>query len=439
MDEIKTSATSIGIDERTEATKGIIDFVATAFASAHNPSIQKLITALIKEHGSGESMIVGYNETLTASDAALVNGYILHYLDYDDVHSDLRGHASSIILPSLLSFCQNKSFQFQHFLDSYIIGIEVAARIGRTIGSNHYESGWHSSSTIGALAATMACAYLLDLDNDTCANALGITITTTSGLRAQFGTDVKPLHIGLAAQKAYNAIMLSQDNTIVGNKDLLPTFYEVYSQHQNVPSALFELNNGQLAIIQPGLWFKLYPCCSANYHAIDATKSLLEKHSITTQNIRKINVIFPPNGDAALTFKHPTNGLEGRFSVEYVIAKLIKNRQLTIHDFSDVPIEQSIATIMLNIERHYDGLITPSENALPTGRFTIVEIILNSQQKYRMRINAPKGSPNAPLNQNELLEKLKQYAPWQARHIEDLKTIKNTEDFKLYIKPGGRK
>ncbi|MBL0377319.1 MULTISPECIES: MmgE/PrpD family protein [unclassified Staphylococcus] len=55
-------------------------------------------------------------------------------------------------------------FKFNHFIDSYIVGVEVAARIGRTIGAQHYEDGWHTSSTIGVLAATAACAYFLSLE-----------------------------------------------------------------------------------------------------------------------------------------------------------------------------------------------------------------------------------------------------------------------------------
>ncbi|WP_227416458.1 MULTISPECIES: MmgE/PrpD family protein [Bacilli] len=427
----------MGTKERDAANKGIIDFLATAFASSKNKKIQQFIDALIEENGTGHQIVIGYNQKLNPSDAALVNGFLLHYYDYDDVHSDLRGHASSVILPALLSHCQHESFKFNHFIDSYIVGVEVAARIGRTIGAQHYEDGWHTSSTIGVLAATAACAYFLSLEKEEFANALGIAITEASGFRAQFGTDVKPLHIGLAAQKAYMAVAYSKRHIFEGNKDMLPIFYGMFSNHKEVPNDIFVEQNQNWAIQQPGLWFKLYPCCSANYHAIDAIIELQQKYELHLNDIAQVKVIFPNYGDLALKFTQPTNGLEGRFSVEFVISKLLKNKQLTLNDFLETTIDQDIQNIMAKIQRFYDDTITAHSKAVPVGRFTIVEVTTNMKQIYRARVDAPKGSPNQPLSTEELIKKLEMYAPKHAENIGHLENMKNTNEFITYIAMGG--
>ncbi|PTI80488.1 hypothetical protein BU064_00635 [Staphylococcus succinus] len=437
IENIIKSVDNIGDKERIAAKNAIIDFLATAFASSGNKHIQQLIDVLIEEHGPGTHQVIGYDQGLTASDAALVNGFILHYYDYDDVHSDLRGHASSVIFPALLSHCQKGNYDFQHFIDSYIVGIEVAARIGRTIGKQHYEEGWHTSSTIGILGATAACSYFLALDKASFSNALGIAITEASGMRAQFGTDVKPLHIGLAAQKAYMAIIYSKQHAIEGNKNMLPTFYEMFHSPHTIPTHIYTQKIENWAIQQPGLWFKLYPCCSANYHAIDATISLQEQYHFKVEDIAQINVIFPTNGDAALKFSQPKNGLEGRFSVEFVIAKLLMRGTLTLDDFLELTINQDIQDVMSKIQRIYNDTIIPDDNALPIGRFTIVEIITHSQEIYSERVDAPRGSPNQPLSQAVLIEKLKMYAPKHAENIATLDQIKNTNQFIAYIATGG--
>lgn len=384
----------------------------------------------------GNEFVIGYNKKLNASDAALVNGFLLHYYDYDDVHSDLRGHASSVILPALLSYSHKFNYNFNHFIDSYIVGIEVAARIGRSIGSQHYEKGWHTSSTIGVIAATAACAYFLSLEKEKFANALGIAITEASGLRAQFGTDVKPLHIGLSAQKAYMAVAYSEKNIVEGNKDMFPIFYEMFSDKNKIPNDIFIEPRQGWAIYDPGLWFKLYPCCSANYHAIDATIEIQQKYDLLIEDIAQINVIFPSHGDSALKFTQPQNGLEGRFSVEFVISKLLKNKKLTLEDFLENTIEPDIQNIMTKIQRVYDDTVKPNNNALPLGRFTIVEIITSSNQSYSVRIDTPKGSPKQPLSLKELIGKLEIYAPKHADNIECLKNVKNTHELLCYIKNG---
>src|SRR5699024_718705 len=87
------------------------------------------------------------------------------------------------------------------------------------------------------------------------------------------------------------------------------------------------------AIDSPGLWFKSYPCCIANTHVIDATKGILSNTSVDHREVQHINIYFPPNGDAALVYKYPENGEEGRFSAEYCIALLLLNKKLDIKDF----------------------------------------------------------------------------------------------------------
>ncbi|WP_259340641.1 MmgE/PrpD family protein [Staphylococcus gallinarum] len=427
----------MGETERYAAQKGLIDCIATAYATKDNEAIIQLIQMLKVEHGGGQYPVIGYEQRLKAREATLVNGYILHYLDYDDVHSDVRGHATSVIIPTLLAVSNQTKRSYDRFLESYIIGIEVAARIGRTIGSKHYEKGWHTSATIGIVGATVASAYYLELDIESIANAIGIAITEMSGLRAQFGTDVKPLHIGLAAQKAYMAVRYSQSKVINGHKDMLPALFDTYSELCYTPESLIKGIKESWAIVNPGLWFKLYPCCSANYHAIDAVLMLQNKHSIIVQDIELINVIFPTHGDAALKFKKPVNGLEGRFSVEYVIATLLYNDQLTLEDFCENTINTQIQRIMTKVQRIYNDEIVPEANALPKGRYTIVEIVTKEGDIFRERVDAPKGSPNNPLTIEELVEKLSIYSTKHARNIQHLFNLTNTDELITYIVTGG--
>ncbi|UEH02149.1 MmgE/PrpD family protein [Staphylococcus gallinarum] len=431
------SVDKIGETEYYAAQKGLIDCIATAYATKNNEAINQLIQLLSKEQGDGQSPIMAYEQMLKPRDAALVNGYLLHYLDYDDVHSDVRGHATSVIIPTLIAVSNQNNQSYRHFLDSYIIGVEVTARIGRTIGKNHYESGWHSSSTIGIIGATVASAHYLNLDIETIANAIGIAISEMSGLRAQFGTDVKPLHIGLAAQKAYMAVKYSESKIITGHKDMLPALFETYSELFYMPDNIMRTDTEPWAIVNPGLWFKKYPCCSANYHAIDAVMALQSKFNIEIDNIEQINVTFPSQGDAALKYTRPINGLEGRFSVEYVIATLLINNRLTMEDFFENNIDSNIQKLMTKVHRNYNDEIIPKTNALPKGRYTIVEIRTKSGETLRERVDAPKGSPNNPLSTEELVGKLSTFSTKHARNIQNLFNVTDTDELITYIVTGG--
>ena len=58
------------------------------------------------------------------------------------------------------------------------------------------------------------------------------------------------------------------------------------------------------------MWYKLYPCCSANYHLIDAINTIKQTHHISPEKVDSVKITFPTNGDAALKFKSPETGLE---------------------------------------------------------------------------------------------------------------------------------
>ena len=226
--------------DRDNGLTGILDFISTCFAAQNKEAVHSLIQFAINEDGKGKSSIIGYEGEVTSSNAALINGFIAHILDFDDVHSSMRGHPSAIILPSLLSISEHNNQTFNHFIDSYIIGVEMATQIGETIGSEHYENGWHASSTIGLISATVACSYYLNLDTNDFANAIGIAVTQASGLRGQFGSDIKALHIGLAAQKAYWSTRVAQKQILKGNQNMLDDFYGTFGNSQHMPETLIE-------------------------------------------------------------------------------------------------------------------------------------------------------------------------------------------------------
>ncbi|WP_277268682.1 MmgE/PrpD family protein, partial [Pantoea septica] len=125
---------------------------------------------------------------------ALLLGYAAHALDYDDFHADFRGHPSVVILPALLAWAaENDAFDAARFLDACIIGVEMAGRLGLAMTQSHYTLGYHNTASLGTLAAAAALARYSGADARQTAVLLGIAATEASGLRAQFGSAVKPL------------------------------------------------------------------------------------------------------------------------------------------------------------------------------------------------------------------------------------------------------
>lgn len=383
------------------ALQGVGDYLASTLLANQRLECLRLLAMIEQEGGHERSWLIGYQGLATAKQAALFNGFQAHLLDYDDVHSQVRGHPSAVILSALFSQIRMtgrfpSTITGQRFLAAYVVGIEVMARLGVAVGEAHYLKGWHNTASLGGIAATAAICYLLQ--EPFIAEAMSIAASQAAGLRLQFGTNIKPLHAGLAAQQAVQAVELCRSG-LSANSDFLDEkigFLALYG----VGNQGLDLSHwGESWRIQtPGLWFKNYPYCSANAYVADAVASIMATNSINIEQIQSIDVAFSPGGDAALIHRLPKTQAEGRFSAEYIIACLLQGKSLDESYFSEQPIDYSTLTLMAKVNRRY----------LPTTAPRCVELMikLSAQPSLTARIEHPRGSPTNPYHETEHLAKL---------------------------------
>jgi 2-methylcitrate dehydratase PrpD len=152
--------------------------------------------------GRQEASIVGFGLKTNSHVAALVNGTLGHALDFDDAQDSLMGHPSTVIFPTVLALGETMKSSGKAILEAFLIGFEVACKIGKGTNPHLYNNGWHSTNAIGVLGATAAAAKLSGFDSARTAVALGIAASLAGGLRANFGTMTKPFHAGQAAENA---------------------------------------------------------------------------------------------------------------------------------------------------------------------------------------------------------------------------------------------
>ncbi|MGE6632022.1 MmgE/PrpD family protein [Bacillus sp. NPDC077027] len=398
------------LDEQaiTFAKNGLIDVAAAALAVSDDEGIKKLLQLANLEGGAETVPVIGLGQKVSRQQSALLNGYLVHALDYDDVHSDVRGHPSAVIVPALLSQLSDKGIDQRRFLSAYITGVEVMARLGESIGKSHYERGWHNTGTLGAIAAVCAIGYLKEVSSEQLRKAIGFAAAQSAGMRKQFGTDMKPLQAGLAAKTAVYSMDLALSG-FGGNQTVLDGelgFFNLYGNRELAEAHLLKNYGKPWRIYSPGLWFKVYPCCSAAYHAADAILALTEKNDYSPGQIQQVDVIFPPGGDAALTQQAPLTGEEGRFSVEYVVALAIFGKTLSLDAFTKEAIPLEMTTWMKRIKRVYDSHLEPHREAVPKGRFTIVKLYLSDGTTVSERVDIPRGAQGRALTKQELEQKL---------------------------------
>ncbi|MTD54749.1 MmgE/PrpD family protein [Amycolatopsis pithecellobii] len=387
--ELARAITSVRPDgaARQAARAGLLDFIAVALGGAADSGVTAVRHALGADDG-GPSVVVGSAAGARPADAAVINGYLGHALDFDDYHTDMRGHPSSVILPALLGVA-TESTEANAFLDAYIVGVEVAARLGNATGTRHYPRGCHSTSTLGTIAASAAVARLRGLTPGRTTVALGIAATQAAGLRAQFGSQVKPLHAGLAARAGLQAAEFSAAG-LDGNTDVLDSqtgFFAVFGFDAQDPSRLLDGWGKTWRIVAPGLVFKRFPTCGGTHQAAEAALAL---HSglppRTVDDIAEIVVSFPPGADTAPAIRNPATGVEARFSLEYVIAAALIDGSLHLTRFGEGPVDGRIAALATKVRRSPDNSVPP-DHERPGDRFAEVTLKFADGQVHAQRRN----------------------------------------------------
>ena len=80
----------------------ILDALGIAYASTTYPFARSAVAAM-HSLGQGDQPVIGLSLRLGLRDAAMLNGLLIHGLDYDDTHLAGVVHVSSTALPAALA------------------------------------------------------------------------------------------------------------------------------------------------------------------------------------------------------------------------------------------------------------------------------------------------------------------------------------------------
>lgn len=360
-----------GDAERCNARDGVMDFLACAFPVLHGSVLDSGLEPVIRT----------FPATHSRENLALQLGYLSHALDFDDYHPSFRGHPTTVVLSALLALSRHSpNIGVEAFLDAYITGVELAGRLGMAIGTRHYSAGFHSTATLGTVAATAAACRLLNLSTRTTQVALGLAATQASGLRSQFGSATKPLHAGLSARSAVNSVLLAQAGFHGQPDGVLESFLEILGFGAAQPQRLLESWGDPWRIASPGLEFKRYPTCGGTHSAVEAAfylrHQLLESGKEEPEQIvDRIEVSFPPGADTAPNITAPKNGVEARFSLEYTIADALINGTVALENYTETAVKPGISALAARVSRHPDPT-APADELDPDRRFHRVTLFL---------------------------------------------------------------
>ena len=350
-----------------------------------------------------------------AASAALLNGTSGHALDWDDTQLatsadrifGLLTHPTIPPLAAALAIGERQRASGREFLEAFLTGFEVECKIAEAIHPNHYKKGFHSSGTVGTFGAAVAAAKLLKLDADKVSHTLAIAASTAAGIRVNFGTMTKPLHVGRASQNGLIAAELAASG-FTGGKDALDPpwgFFQVFSHGEGFdPERIVGKLGNPHTIVWPGVSIKPYPCGVLGHPTMDAMRRLVIGHDVNPEQITGIRVRAGSNILNPLRYPIAANELEAKFCPAFMVGAIALRRKAGINEFNDEFVQSApVQAMMRKVERVLDPEIEAKgwekirstvEVDLADGR-TLVE---HADERYR-------GGPDLPFTREELHEK----------------------------------
>jgi len=321
---------------RNIARQSFVDTIAVSLAGRREPSVGLALayTANFRDERGVAGWIDGTAYQREAG--ALLNAVAAHALDYDDVTPAWRGHPGAVMWPALWASAAGRRVNLRDLLDAYVLGFEVGAQVAADLATRHYLAGWHSTCTIGVIAAASACARLRRLDARQCCNAIGLAVAHASGVQANFGSMAKPFQAGFAASAAVRVVELAAAGVQAAEGALEGSngFSGLYGGREQLAVSLPDGADPQLGIVRHGIEVKQFPNCYATHRAVEAALLLGGRLGNACEQIDRIAIEGSPGAHAPLIVGIPGSVDEARFSVEFSVACALADGALRLQSFT---------------------------------------------------------------------------------------------------------
>jgi 2-methylcitrate dehydratase PrpD len=400
---VNTNADSISESAITTAKRAMLDSLGVTLAGNETETGVKLHHFAGSFLGKGEVNVLGSDEKLSCADAAFITGSIMHVLDYDDTGAFSQGHPSASVFPIIFSLSQVISVKGIDAIAAYSVGVEVLSRFSRAMPMMHLK-GWHPTGVIGSFAATATASRLLHLTEKQVIHAFGIAASQASGIVQNFGTMSKPLQAGNAARIGIISALLAKEGFTASECALDGDigFFNTYFGPNHHLNEWFKDFSSKLVIECPGINIKRHASCALTHRSIDGVLQLQEMYGFDIENVESVQCFVPPRAMKVLFYRDPTDGLQARFSMNYVITAALMYKKVGPSEFEDKQLKKiTNNSLLYQVRMHVHPDWKEGDDARPD----VLKIKLKNATEYELSVKFPKGNVANPLSWEELTNK----------------------------------
>lgn len=386
--------------DRTEDL--FLDWLGSALASQGTHPIP-LFERYAQRMGpaEGRARVLTSGRGSSAYFAALVNGAASHLVEQDDLHNSSVLHPATVVFSAALAAAQDLGKSGKALLLAAVAGYEAGIRIGEFLGRSHYRV-FHTTATVGTLAAAVGVGKLLGFDKEQFINLLGTAGTQAAGLWEflRDAADSKQLHTAKAAADGLLAAYLTADG-LSGARNILEGDQGLAAGMSSDadPARLSDRLGTRWALAETS--FKFHASCRHTHPAADALLHLMQREGLSHEHIAKVVTRVHQGAlDVLGRVSVPSTVHQAKFSMGTVLGLIAVHGSAQLLEFRDLALtDPHVASLRDKVEMQLDAEVDAAYPARWLGR---VEVTCNDGRRLSAAIDQPKGDPGNTLSRPEL-------------------------------------
>tara|TARA_R110001599_G_scaffold97946_5_gene252204 strand:+ start:9665 stop:10990 length:1326 start_codon:yes stop_codon:yes gene_type:complete len=353
---------------------------------------------------NGESEILTLRSTTSPYFAAFVNAASSHVVEQDDVHASSVFHPGAVIFPAVLAASQAEQSSGSQLILAAVAGYEAGIRIGESLGRTHYNV-FHTTGTVGTLAAAIAVGKLLNLSEENMRHAIGNAGTQAAGLWEflRDGADSKQLHTAKAAADGLLSAYMAQDG-LTGAKEIIEG-QKGMAAGMSTDFNPLKINDGlgERWVIDETS-FKFHASCRHTHPAADALQQVIENHALKHSDVESVVChVHQAAIDVLGQVNIPSSVHQAKFSMGTVLGLIAVHGKAGLEEFERYALNDlSVADFCSRVSMSLD---TEVNEAYPAKWLGKVEVFTRSGEVLKGVVCDPKGDPENSLSRSELEQK----------------------------------
>jgi 2-methylcitrate dehydratase PrpD len=385
----------------------LLDALGIGFASNSFDFAHRTAAAIEAVAGAGDHVVIGRRERLPLRDAALMNGVLIHGLDYDDTHPGSVVHASASAVPVVLAEGRRQQVSGARALAAYLLAVEADARIGQHAGGWWQKAGFHPTGVVGVFGATLAAGSLQRQPAQALTYSLGVALSMASGSMEflEDGSWTKRLHPGWAAASGIMAASLGAH----GFESPLKSFEGRFGLYNTYLGGRMPASAGDMLDGLGERWemrnvaIKPYPVCHFNHACGDAALALQAEHGFGAADVISIKARIHRNQmpvvcEPIAAKRRPQSEYDAKFSLPYFVATCLVRGRFGLAELEPASLaDPEILALCARVDCEHD-----EESAFPDYFSGHVEILLKDGRRLARRERVNRGADARPLSRAEI-------------------------------------